>query len=440
MSSRHSRPPSPVIARLRIVVIVLVAVFIAGFILMRGRGETAETTTSAPEAGATTTPDDSTETTEPSETTLPGSTETTNPLPPLQGFELEVIDADYRQPTVITAPEGDDRLFVVQRVGVIRIIDSNNEMLDPAFLAIDDRVLAGGIEQGLLGLDFHPDFAQTGRFYVYYTDRGGRRQLSEFTVSADDPNVADPASERVIFEREQPPNATDIRHYAGQVHFGPDGYLYVSLGDGADSRAQAQDPDTFFGTILRIDVDGGDPYGVPSDNPFVGGGGAPEVWAYGLRNPWRFSIDPVDGLVYIADVGHADQEEINVVSLEGGGYNFGWSDMEGTRCFHKTDCDPADYTAPVITYNHEDSNCSVTGGFVYRGVSIPELVGTYFYSDWCAKWIKSFKFVDGEVTEERDWTDELGELGQVNSFGVGGDGELYLVTFEGTVAKLVATR
>ncbi len=421
-------------------VILLLAVFIVGFILMRGRGDVGDTTTSAPEAGATTTPDGSTETTVPSETTLPESPETTNPLPPLQGFELEVIDSNYRQPTVITAPEGDDRLFVVQRVGVIRIIDSNNEMLDPAFLAIDDRVLAGGIEQGLLGLDFHPDFAENGRFYVYYTDRGGRRQLSEFTVTADDPNLADPASERVLFEREQPPNATDIRHYAGNVHFGPDGYLYVSLGDGADSRAQGQDPNTFFGSIVRIDVDGGDPYGVPPDNPFVGGGGAPEVWAYGLRNPWRFSIDPVDRLVYIADVGHADQEEINVVPLEGGGYNFGWSDMEGTRCFHKTDCDAADYTAPVITYLHEDSNCSVTGGYVYRGAAIPELAGTYFYSDWCAQWIKSFRFVDGEITEERDWTDELGQLGQINSFGLGGDGELYLVTFDGTVAKLVASR
>jgi hypothetical protein len=212
------------------------------------------------------------------------------------------------------------------------------------------------------------------------------------------------------------------------------------MGDGADSRAQAQDPNTFFGKVHRIDVDSGDPYGIPAENPFVDGGGLPEVWAYGLRNPWRFSIDPVDRLIYIADVGHADQEEIDVLPIDDGGFNLGWSDMEGTRCFHKQDCDPADYTSPVITYSHEDGNCSVTGGAVYRGQEIPELVGTYFYSDWCKQWIRSFKYVDGQVTEETDWTEDLGTIGQVNSFGIGGDGELYLVTYEGVVAKFSAVR
>jgi hypothetical protein len=158
-----------------------------------------------------------------------------------------------------------------------------------------------------------------------------------------------------------------------------------------------------------------------------------------LRNPWRFSIDPVDRLIYIADVGHGDEEEIDVLPIDEGGFNLGWSDMEGTRCFHKQDCNPDDYTSPVITYSHEDG-CSVTGGSVYRGQEIPELVGTYFYSDWCDQWIRSFKYIDGQVTEERDWSEDLGTIGQVNSFGIGGDGELYLVTFEGVVAKFSAVR
>lgn len=361
-------------------------------------------------------------------------------LPPLQSVELQLVFDGFRQPTVLTAPAGDDRLFVAQRVGVIRILDENREMLDPAFLDMTDRVLANGIEQGLLGLAFHPDFENNRRFFVYYTDKGGRRQLSEFQVTLSDPSRANPDSEKVIFEREQPPDATDIRHYGGNLHFGPDGYLWVSIGDGADSRAQGQDPNTFFGTIVRIDVDNGDPYAVPPDNPFVDGGGAPEVWAYGLRNPWRFSIDPVDGMIYIADVGHADQEEINVVPLSEGGHNFGWSDVEGTRCFHVQDCDLSLYTSPVLTYTHEEG-LSVTGGYVYRGQEIPELAGTYFYSDWVNQWIRSFKFVDGQITEEKDWTEDLGgPFGQVNTYGVDGHGELYLVTHGGQVYKFTAVR
>jgi hypothetical protein len=171
----------------------------------------------------------------------------------------------------------------------------------------------------------------------------------------------------------------------------------------------------------------------------------PEVWAYGLRNPWRFSIDPVDRVVYIGDVGHGDQEEINAVPVDtGGGSNFGWSDMEGTRCFHVQECDAADYTSPVVTYTHDDG-ISVTGGFVYRGSEIPELAGTYFYSDWLGlppdgTWIRSFKLVDGEATEQRDWTEDLGPVGQVNSFGLDGNGELYLVTHGGQLYKFSATR
>ncbi len=425
---------------------VMMAILIIGLIFFRGSaadsdgsgdedpvaGETS-TTTSDGSTGTTTDNADSVSTTLDTGITGPN-------LPEMKSLRLELVFDGFRQPTALTAPVGEDRIFVAQRVGVIRILDEDNELLDPAFLDITDRVLAGGIEQGLLGFAFHPDYATNNRFYVYYTDKAGNRQLSEFTSTVSDPNRANSDSERVLWEMEQPPDATDIRHYAGNVAFGPDGYLWFTSGDGADSRDQGQDPNTMFGVIMRIDVDSGDPYAIPPDNPFVDGGGAPEVFAYGLRNPWRFSIDPVERLLYIADVGHADQEEINVVSIDQGGYNFGWSDMEGTRCFHKSGCDPANYTSPVITYSHE-VGLSVTGGFVYRGSEIPELNGTYFYSDWVSSWVRSFEFADGGVTAEEDWTEELGgSVGQPNTYGLDGHGEMYLLTHGGQVYKFTAVR
>jgi hypothetical protein len=444
VSARHRQPVSSAQARLRALVVALVAIFVIAFFFLRGSGEgggPGATTTPQGSGPTTTAPSSGTAVTTPGTgTTAPGGpTSSGGNLAALQGVRLETLVDGLSQPTVLTSPPGDDRLFVVERVGVIRILDANRELLESAFLDLTDRVLANGIEQGLLGLAFHPEYASNGRFYVYYTDQGGRRQLSEFKVSVSDPNLASPDTERVLIELEQPPDATDIRHYAGQLAFGPDGYLWMAMGDGADSRDQGQDPNTLFGAISRLDVDGGDPYGVPPENPFVGGGGAGEVWAYGLRNPWRFSIDAADGLIYIADVGHADQEEVNVLPIAEGGFNLGWSDVEGTRCFHVQDCDLANYTAPVITYTHEEG-CSITGGYVYRGSEIPELAGTYFYSDWCSQWIRSFKYVNGQVTEERDWSADLGQLGQVNTFGVDSAGELYLATHEGVVARFVADR
>ena len=446
MSFPDSDPPSAPQTSLRVLVVVMLAALVIGAVFFRGSaaddGGSDDTT---PVAGATTsTVGNGTTTTTAADgltsVTLDGDSGIDPVLPPLREVRLELVFDGFRQPSGVTAPAGDDRLFVLQRVGVIRILDKERVMADPAFLDISDRVLSSGIEQGLLGLAFHPDYASNGRFFVYFTDKGGRRQLSEFSTSASDPDRALADSEKVLIELEQPPDATDIRHYGGQVVFGPDGYLWLALGDGADSRAQGQDSDTLFGSIIRIDVDNGDPYAVPIGNPFVAGGGAPEVWAYGLRNPWRFSIDPVDRLIYIGDVGHADQEEVDVLSIDEGGANLGWSDMEGTRCFHKQDCEPSDYTSPVITYSHE-VGLSITGGFVYRGAEIPELDGIYFYSDWVSQWIRSFKYVDGQVTEEKDWTDEIGgPVGQINSFGLDGFGELYFVTHEGQVYRFTAVR
>lgn len=451
MSARHRQPATPDQARYRAILVGLVVVFLLAFLVLRvfagDDGETPTASDSSTTSSSTAPTGDTTVSTSPgsgggeSTTTSSGSA-----LAPLQAIRLDPIYEGLAQPVALAAPPGDDRLFINERGGRIRVIDADGALLEQPFIDLTDRVLAGGIEQGLLGLAFHPDYASNGRFFVYFTDKGGNRQLSEFTVTASDPNRASADSEKVIFEFPQPPNAVEIRHYAGNVAFGPDGYIWVSMGDGADSRAQGQDPNTPYGTIFRIDVDSGDPYAVPDDNPFVDGGGMPEVWAYGLRNPWRFAIDPVDRMVYVADVGHAVLEEVNVVPLESAGYNFGWSNMEATRCFHETDCDPADYTAPVITYPHEGEDVefkglSVTGGYVYRGSEIPEIDGIYFYSDWVSQWIRGLKFVDGQVVEDRDWTADLGgPVGGITSFGLDGHGELYVVTFEGGVFKFTAVR
>jgi glucose/arabinose dehydrogenase len=227
------------------------------------------------------------------------------------------------------------------------------------------------------------------------------------------------------------------RHNGGMLEFGPDGMLYLSLGEGGAASTHSQNPETHLSSILRLDPDSGDPYGIPPDNPFVSGGGAPEVWAFGLRNPWRFAIDAETRSIYIADVGHERFEEINVVSLDEAGHNFGWIRMEASSCF-QSGCDPVSegLTLPVHEYSH-DEGCSVTGGRVYRGSAIPELVGTYFYSDWCGGFLRSFSWNGSIATNHTEW---LTDIGQVNSFGVDDAGELYVLTWEGIVARIVGVR
>ena len=208
--------------------------------------------------------------------------------------------------------------------------------------------------------------------------------------------MGDPSSEIQLLTFDKP----TTRHNGGMLQFGPDGYLWMSLGEGGAASVNSQDPNRLLSSILRLDVDSGEPYGIPEDNPFAGGGGAPEVWAKGLRNPWRFSID--GDLIYIGDVGHEDFEEIDIVPLDGAPYNFGWLRMEGTSCFQRG-CDAVaeGLTLPVVEYTHAEG-CSVTGGFVYRGAAIPELDGHYFYGDWCGEWIRSFRYEGGEVTGPPD--------------------------------------
>ncbi|MDJ0924238.1 MAG: PQQ-dependent sugar dehydrogenase [Acidimicrobiia bacterium] len=359
------------------------------------------------------------------------TTTTTQPPPELLGVEL-VLFAAIDWPLAIAAPHGDSRLFVAHREGRIEVVGAGGEVQEDPFLDLSDRVRANGIEQGLLGLAFHPSYADNGRFYVYFSDENDDTRLAEYTVGSD-PAFADPGSYRELMLFDQPTE----RHNAGMLEFGPDGYLYVAVGDGGDGGHNGQKSDTLFGTILRIDVDGGEPYAVPGDNPFVDGGGAPEVWAYGLRNPWRFSIDAESNSMFIADVGQQDWEEVNVVSLDQGGANFGWAYREGSRCFSHPECEETETVLPVVEYGHSDG-CSITGGYVYRGADIPELNGTYFYSDWCTGWIRSFRYEGGAAVDVREWP-EL-DPGQVNTFGVDGFGELYIGTWGGDVWKLVPIR
>lgn len=386
---------------------------------------------SAPPSSAfTATPTSTTAPVAASTTTRPPSTTTTT-LSPLVGLDTEIVADGLDQPIILASPPGDGRRFVAERSGVIRILGN-----DEPFLDIDERVDSeSGIEPGLLGLAFHPDYADNGRFFVFYSQAGAERtRLSEFGVTAGEPDRADHDSEREIIGFEKATN----RHNGGMIQFGPDGYLWLSLGEGGQASVHSQDPDTLLSSILRLDVDGDEPYAVPPDNPFAGGGGAPEVWAYGLRNPWRFSIDPVDGHVYIADVGHSDWEEVNAVpATTGGGFNFGWLRMEGFHCFQRgCDAQTEGLTLPVLEYPHAEG-CSITGGAVYRGTAIPELTGHYLYSDWCGGWLRSFRLEDGAATDQTEW---LTGIGQVNGFGQDSSGELYLLTWDGRVLGIVPVR
>ncbi|MGH9053303.1 MAG: PQQ-dependent sugar dehydrogenase [Acidimicrobiia bacterium] len=356
---------------------------------------------------------------------------TTPSLPPLQGLALETVAEGLSNPLLVTAPAGDPRLFVVEKVGRVRIV-AEAELLSEPFLDISSLVRDSG-EQGFLGLAFHPAYADNGLFFVHYSDRNGDTAVVEYRVS-DDPSRADPESARLLLSVEQPaPN-----HNGGTVSFGPDGYLYLGLGDGGgagDRFGHGQDPGTLLATLLRLDVDQGDPYAIPPDNPFVDGGGAPEVWAYGLRNPWRFAFD--EGLVYIADVGQNAWEEIDVAPADQGGLNYGWPIMEGTHCFREANCDTAGLVQPVLEYPIPADGCAVIGGSVYRGRAIPELAGHYFYGDLCGGWIRSFRYQDGRAVEQAE---HLTGVGSILSFGTDSQGELYVGVAGGTVSRLVGNR
>jgi glucose/arabinose dehydrogenase len=360
------------------------------------------------------------------------SEDSTEPIVPVTGLAAEVVVGGFSNPAFLATPPGDSRLFVSDLDGRVWIIE-NGERLATPFLDISDDVRSGG-EQGLLGFAFHPDYNTNGYFYVSYSvEPDGDTQIERYSVSGD-PNVAQPNPDRVIFTLDQPSS----NHNGGQITFGPDGMFYIALGDGGgggDPGGNGQNPNTLLGSLLRIDVDGGNPYSVPANNPFVGSAGMDEIWAYGLRNPWRFSFDRVDGYIYIADVGQNTWEEVNAVASSTGGINYGWNTMEGMHCFGAGTCDMSGLTLPVLEYDHLDG-CSVTGGYVYRGAAMPALQGHYFYSDWCAGFLRSFRLAGAAATDQREW--DVGDIGRVLSFGEDDDGELYVLSGNGNVYRIVA--
>ena len=350
---------------------------------------------------------------------------------------LADIGPAFVNPTFVTAPPGDDRLFVLERRGVIRVV-RNGAVLTQPWLDISAGVFTGG-EGGLLSMAFDPNFASNGYFYVYYTDSGQNIVVERYTASST-PDQADPRSNLVILRVAHP---TFTNHFGGLVAFGPDGMLYAGLGDGGgagDPAGNAQNLNALLGKIVRVDVRAASvaqPYTNPTGNPYLNQSGRrPEIWAAGLRNPWRFAFDREQ--LYIADVGQDEREEVDIAAVSQGGLNYGWDTMEGTGCYAASTCDRTGLTLPLFEYEHgaNDANgCSITGGYVYRGTAIPELAGRYFYSDYCRGFIKSFFFTEAAITEQRDWN--LNTAGQVVSFGRDGAGELYVVSASGRIFRLV---
>ncbi|HJP57756.1 MAG TPA: PQQ-dependent sugar dehydrogenase [Gemmatimonadales bacterium] len=358
----------------------------------------------------------------------------TPPVTATDSVGLREIAAGLSFPLYVTAPAGDPRLFVVEKTGTIRIVQAGTLVARP-FLDLSGLVSSGG-EQGLLGLAFDPAYATSGRFYVDYTDRNGDTRIARYRVSGD-AGVADPASGEIILTVPQPYS----NHNGGQLAFGPDGFLYIGMGDGGsggDPQGHGQNANDLLGSLLRLDVSGATGYTSPAGNPYAGGGGRPEVFSIGLRNPWRFSFDRAGGDLYIADVGQNEREEVDVSTAASGGgrgLNYGWNRMEGTACY-QSGCTRGGLTLPVTEYTHADG-CSITGGYVYRGQALPALAGTYFYGDFCSGWVRSFRYAGGRATDPREWP-MLKPGGQITSFGEDAAGELYLTVAEGKVFKVVA--
>ena len=339
---------------------------------------------------------------------------------------------EFRSPVYLTSPPGDTRLFIVEQQGRIQVVKNGSRLSRP-FLDISEYVKAGG-EQGLLSMAFHPDYRSNGEFFVNYTDKNGDTRVDRFKVSSD-ADVADESSRKLVIQIDQP----YANHNGGHVLFGPDNMLYIGMGDGGaggDPHRNGQNRNALLGKMLRINVSRVEPYSIPEGNPYrAQGSGRPEIWSTGMRNPWRFAFDRATNLLYIADVGQNEIEEINVEPANAAGLNYGWNIMEGDRCYRGDSCDRAGLTMPKVTYNHSGGAFSVTGGFVYRGRRIPSLAGHYFYSDYCAGFLKSFRMQNGRVVDRRDWIPSS-SIGHVVSFGEDAAGELYIVSESGTVFRI----
>jgi glucose/arabinose dehydrogenase len=371
------------------------------------------------------------------------------------GIVAERVASGLSRPVYVTSPPGDvDRLFIVeQHTGRIKILNLGSGLINPTpFLQIGG--LSTGNEQGLLGLAFDPNYAGKGFFYVNFTDTSGSTNIRRYQVSADDPNVADAATAMTVMTYAQPFS----NHNAGWLGFGPDGFLYICAGDGGsgnDPGNRAQDvTNQRLGKIMRIDVHGDDfpadptrNYAIPPDNPFVGRTGDDEIWAYGLRNPWRVSFDRLTGDLYIADVGQSQREEIDFQPASSkGGENYGWRVMEGTRCNIPTDalpCNDPSFTPPIHEYSHTgapNGGDSITGGYVYRG-PVAQLWGIYFFADYVSNQIWSFRFDGVNKTDFMNRTAELsadvGSIQSISSFGEDASGNLYIVSLDGEVFEIV---
>lgn len=356
--------------------------------------------------------------------------------PDAPSVRLEEVASGLERPTsVVHAGDGSSRLFIVEQSGYVRILQDGSRIEAP-FLDVSGAISSEG-EQGLLGLAFHPQYAENGRLFVNYTDTQGDTVIAEYVVS-DDPNAADPASENILLTIAQPFS----NHNGGHLAFGPDGYLYIGTGDGGaggDPEGNGQDLGTLLGKMLRIDVDNGDPYSVPEDNPFVANDAAePEIWAYGLRNPWKYSFDRETGDLWIADVGQSAFEEIDLQLADSvGGENYGWNTMEGSSCYSNegpiSSCDREGLTLPVIEYGR-DEGTSVTGGYVYRGTAMSALVGAYVFGDYGNGRIWAATSTgDGSYSKS-----VLLEAGfPISTFGEDEAGELYVADHNGAVYRVV---
>jgi glucose/arabinose dehydrogenase len=367
------------------------------------------------------------------------SSPSSSSTPPLPNLSLTPLVSGLSSPLGLEqANDGSGRLFVVEQGGTIRIIQ-NGSVLSQPFLDISSKVITGG-EMGLLGVTFHPNFQQSGKLYVNYVrSSSGQIQsvIAEYQLAASNPNQADPASERILLTVNQVGNFNN--HKAGQLAFGPDGFLYFGLGDGGsegDPFGNGQNTQTLLGKLMRIDVDGTSPglqYRVPPDNPFVGGGGLPEIWAFGLRNPWRFSFDRATGRLFLADVGQDSFEEVDIVTKGG---NYGWNIMEGFHCFNPpSGCNMAGLVLPIAEYSHAEGN-AIIGGYVYHGAAIPALQGAYVFGD-----LGSGKIWALTETSPNTFTRSLlATTGKTtSSFGQDQSGELYLVDYGGgNIFKIVA--
>lgn len=369
--------------------------------------------------------------------TLPTATPfptTVSELPDPSGYSWQIVISGLDNPEgLVNAGDGSGRLFIVEQTGLIRIL-KDGALFPTPFLDLTQKVICCG-ERGLLGLAFHPNYVENGYFYVDYTEEVNAKlytMIARYSVSASDPNQADPGSEMPMLHILQPFK----NHNGGELQFGPEGYLYIGMGDGGsagDPDGNGQNLQTLLGKILRIDVDHNEPYAIPPENPYANGGGLWEIWAYGFRNPWRFSFDKLTGDLYIGDVGQDAWEEIDYLPADSpGGENFGWNFYEGNHPYRGSPPLGAGFVTPVAEYGHE-LGISVTGGFVYRGKNLPAWMGVYLYGDYGSGRVWGLLHLpDGNWQNSLMFDTDT----NISSFGVDENGEIYLVDYSGNILML----